>query len=582
MKKKLMLCFCVVIVLGAIITGFLSINRAKDSYLKDSEDKLISNGRLISGSLAEELKLQKYNYDDTAKYFSGIVNAKVTIIDKYGRVLGKSETGIDNIYDYSELEEVNEAFKGNTGKSIRYSADYKTKIIYVAVPLKKDVSAAALVLSLPLYDTNKIEYSFIGDILISALILFILSLIISFLFTRNITKPVKEMTFLSKLIAEGKLNREISVYSDDEIGNLAEAFNNMTKKLRVTIDDLYDKKNKLEAILKSMQGGVIAIDNNERIMLVNPEAMNIFGFDENVLGKHLLEVIRNVEFEDILYKHQDENRELRINYPKDMILRVKAAPITDMENGNRKIGIVAIMLDITELKQLEQMKTEFVANVSHELKTPLTSIKGFAETLKSGAINDNKTRDKFLDIINVEADRLTRLINDILTLSELEGRKKRWMVFEKIDMNDVMDEIEDMMGSLAKLKKIDIKFIRDKDGSYVSGNYDRIKQMLINLTDNAIKYTPEGGSVTVKTYKKDDKVYVEVSDTGIGIAKEHLPRLFERFYRVDKGRSRALGGTGLGLAIVKHIVSTMNGNIKVESELGKGTTFTASFPKISD
>ncbi|HBM81334.1 MAG TPA: PAS domain-containing sensor histidine kinase, partial [Clostridiaceae bacterium] len=322
--------------------------------------------------------------------------------------------------------------------------------------------------------------------------------------------------------------------------------------------------------------------NNERIMLVNPEAMNIFGFDENVLGKHLLEVIRNVEFEDILYKHQDENRELRINYPKDMILRVKAAPITDMENGNRKIGIVAIMLDITELKQLEQMKTEFVANVSHELKTPLTSIKGFAETLKSGAINDNKTRDKFLDIINVEADRLTRLINDILTLSELEGRKKRWMVFEKIDMNDVMDEIEDMMGSLAKLKKIDIKFIRDKDGSYVSGNYDRIKQMLINLTDNAIKYTPEGGSVTVKTYKKDDKVYVEVSDTGIGIAKERLPRLFERFYRVDKGRSRALGGTGLGLAIVKHIVSTMNGNIKVESELGKGTTFTASFPKISD
>jgi two-component system, OmpR family, phosphate regulon sensor histidine kinase PhoR len=387
------------------------------------------------------------------------------------------------------------------------------------------------------------------------------------------------MTNISSKIAAGSYDRRIILKSRDEVGQLAETFNNMAEKLEITINDLYDKKNKLEAILKSMQSGVIAVDRSGKIILVNPIAINMFGFDKGIVGKHILEAIRNIELEDIIIKQQDENKEIVLNYPEKRVLRVKAAPIIDNDKTHKKLGVVVVMQDITEIKQLEKIRTDFVANVSHELKTPLTSIKGFTETLKNGAINDVITREKFLDIINVEADRLTRLINDILIISELENKRQN-ILFEKINVNDALEEIEDMMFNLAKLKNISLTFNKNNDIPDIAGNHDKVKQLFINLIDNAIKYTHEGGKVDVKVYYINGKVSIEVADTGIGISKEHISRLFERFYRVDKGRSRAMGGTGLGLAIVKHIVATMNGEIKVNSELGKGTTFIVILPKV--
>jgi two-component system phosphate regulon sensor histidine kinase PhoR len=449
-------------------------------------------------------------------------------------------------------------------------------MMYVALPVDKPGMPKTVIrLSVPLTEIANIEAYFLRYIIAAVLVGLLISSVVAFSIVRNITRPIKEMTVLSSEIAEGDYGRRINLDTKDEVGQLAHTFNDMAEKLEVTINDLSDKNNKLEAVLTSIQSGILALDATGKIILINPAAASMFDFKGNPLGKHFLEVIRNVELEDIISNRHTESREIRLSYPEKRVLRVKVTPIKN--NGSSNLGVVAVLQDITELKQLEQMRSEFVANVSHELKTPLTSIKGFAETLKSGAVTDDAARERFLDIINIEADRLTRLINDILTISELETGKYNGGL-EKVDINRAAEEIDEMMDSLAKLKKIDLSIIKPEDDILVMGNHDRIKQLLINLIDNSIKYTNEGGSVTVKNYRQDTFVIIEVSDTGIGISKEHLKRLFERFYRVDKGRSRSMGGTGLGLAIVKHIAISMDGDVEVFSEPGKGTTFKVRIP----
>jgi len=241
------------------------------------------------------------------------------------------------------------------------------------------------------------------------------------------------------------------------------------------------------------------------------------------------------------------------------------------------VGAVMLMQDITELHKLEQMRSDFAANVSHELKTPLTSIKGFVETLLEGAVEDSGTAKRFLEIIRIETDRLSRLINDILSLSEIELKKGNTFS-KRINISAILIDTIEMMKSHARAKEISLGHYFANDEVWLNANTDRIKQMAINLIDNAIKYTPQGGSITVLLENPGDRIILRVKDTGIGIAKEHIPRIFERFYRVDKGRSRTMGGTGLGLAIVKHIVKSLNGHIEVNSDPGKGTEFVIHIP----
>lgn len=433
-------------------------------------------------------------------------------------------------------------------------------------------------LAVPFAKVQEVQGYLLKLMILVASIGFLCALIIASIIANHIARPINEITQISSEIAGGRYDKRIKIKDRGELGELADSFNNMAQKLEITISDLSEQKNKLEAILESMQSGVIAVDNIGRIMLVNSEAIQIFGFEGNIIGRYILEVVRNIDLEEIIKNHSDEETEISLSYPEKKLLRVKAAPIKDDSDSKKTFGIVVVLQDITELKKLEKMRSDFVANVSHELRTPLTSIKGFIETLKDGAINDSAARDKFLDIIDIEADRLNRLIQDLLTISELESSKQNVM-FEDVDINRCIDEIRDMMENIAGQKNIDLIFKKEESLPLVSGSYDKAKQLLINLIDNGIKYTPSGGRVEVSTCSEGENVVLNISDNGIGISKEHLPRLFERFYRVDKGRSRALGGTGLGLAIVKHIVANMNGSIKVKSEPGKGTSFIISIPK---
>jgi phosphate regulon sensor kinase PhoR len=579
MRRKLLLSFLIVLFTGVLLTGFLSAGYIRNYYVSSTEEKLASNGGLISNDFIKEHQSGKESYDDQAKAYSKLSNARITIIASNGRVIGESDRDSSSMENHSQRPEVIKALAGGIGKDSRFSTTENREMMYVAVPIKNGMDIIGVVrLSVPFVEINKMQNYLLRYILISIFIGLLGTSAIAYTIVGNIVKPINEMTDVSLEIAGGRYDKRINVKAKDEIGKLSESFNNMAEKLEITISDLSDKKIKLEAILESMQSGVIAVDNGGRIMLANPAAVDIFGLSGDIVGRHILEVIRNMELEEIIREHKDETNEVSINFPEKRILRVKAAPIRDSISNDNSYGTVVVIQDITELKQLEQMRSDFVANVSHELKTPLTSIKGFTETLKDGAINDDAAREKFLDIISIEADRLNRLITDILTISELENKKQN-LSFEKVNVNKCIDEIMDIMNSLAQQKDIKLSFNRDMSLPNILGIHDKVKQLLINLIDNGIKYTPNGGKVDIETYYKEKNVYIKVSDNGIGIPKEHIPRLFERFYRVDKGRSRSLGGTGLGLAIVKHIIANMNGSIEVDSQPGKGTTFTIIVPE---
>lgn len=410
----------------------------------------------------------------------------------------------------------------------------------------------------------------------------LLTTLIAFKFVSTISKPVRELKSAAKEIADGNYSkRVVAVHSNDDLGQLAATFNDMAGKLEKTVAALTDKNIKFDAILNSMTNCLVAVDTKMRIILINSIATRFFNLGEEViLGRKLIEIIRNHQINQILQQTITSNRssvsEIYISIPEEGTFRLYASPIKSANSNEVNSGAIITIHDITAMKKLEQIRTEFVSNVTHELKTPLTSIRGFVETLRSGAINDADIAAKFLEIIDIETERLTMLINDILQLSEIENKHSDTNI-SKHNLSDIITEVVSILQGSADKKNICL-IVDTAPTIMIQANRNRIKQMLINLIDNAINYNIENGSVRIKAVKADGRLVVTVADTGIGISQQHQSRVFERFYRVDKGRSRNMGGTGLGLSIVKHIVNLYDGDIKVESEPGKGTKFTIQLP----
>ncbi len=397
-------------------------------------------------------------------------------------------------------------------------------------------------------------------------------------FSEEIKNTADRMTRLVKrTVSEEAYNTCVSEASY-EFAQLAEAIIKMHTDTDLIKNELIKSNKELKAILESVSNGVVAVDTQSNILLVNHGAKELFGISDDVSGKYFLEVFFDSRLDralqNVVNKGIKSTITIQTKLEEPKILKIDTA---SLKIDGLTIGAVMLMQDITELHKLEQMRSDFAANVSHELKTPLTSIKGFVETLLEGAVEDTGTAKKFLEIIGIETDRLSRLINDVLSLSEIE-LKKGSTFSKRINISLILKDTIEMMKSHARVKEISLGHLFASDEIWINANIDRIKQMAINLIDNAIKYTPQGGSVTVLLEDIGDKIVLRVRDTGIGIAKEHIPRIFERFYRVDKGRSRTMGGTGLGLAIVKHIVKSMNGHIEVYSEPGRGTEFAVHIP----
>ena len=337
----------------------------------------------------------------------------------------------------------------------------------------------------------------------------------------------------------------------------------------------------MRAVLTSVVEGVLVIDKDERILLFNPALEKIFGINKDrAIGKFFWEVIRNNELNHLLREVMKKNKfmtkELTLFFPEgEKVFKVHALPIKGRVDVS---GLVAVLHNISEVKKLEKMRIEFVANVSHELRTPLTSIKGFVETLKDGAIDDPKQRLRFLDIIKSHTERLNNLINDLLELSKIESKEIR-LEFQPVNLRELLDAVLSNLEESLKQKGHRMKIDFPAQIPPIKADPEKIEQVFTNLLDNAIKFTPNNGEICIKAIDKGKDIQIEVSDTGIGIPREHLPRLFERFYRVDKARSRELGGTGLGLSIVKHIIQAHGGKVGVESEVGKGSRFFFVLPK---
>lgn len=404
--------------------------------------------------------------------------------------------------------------------------------------------------------------------------------IICIRYTVRLRNYLKAFIKTSKQISKKEFHSRLNVDVKGELGELSKNFNEMIDIMNSKIEEVEYNHLQMTSILKSISHGILAIDIDGSIMLINDEAKKILKCNEyeSIEGKNVNAIIKegSILKEIVLFKGSKESKHVDITTDDEIVYSINLDPIYLQDVDNVIIGSIINIKDITEKVKLENMRTDFVANVSHELKTPLTSISGFVETLKLNENIDLSTRNRFLGIIESESDRLKRLIDDILLLSFIE--KKETKSLELINIHEVFMEVYEMTSYFAKSKNINISYRLDNENIQILSNRDYIKQIFLNLVDNAIKYTPDNRNVWIEIGYENNNLIIKVKDNGVGIPKEDINRIFERFYRVDKARSRDVGGTGLGLAIIKHIVKSLGGYINVKSELGKGSEFTVTIP----
>lgn len=559
MKKKIITLVVITVIFALVIVTSCFIGLVNISTIKDAKETLAIYNECVAREDYKDSKLLSlYKFKDNLVRF--------TVINKEGEVIFDNE--IAKLDNHNNRQEIIDAFKNGSGSSVRYSASLSTSMVYVATKIDDNtvIRSSVPVNNIKVFTSGTLKY-YIAIILL----VFVLSLFLAVKLVKIIVYPINELQKVTSKIENGDLNKRAIIYNYDEIGFLAQTFNNIADQLEIRIIDSLDKKNKLEAILESMESGVIAIDNNENIILINSYSQKLFDLKEDNIGKKISDCIIDYDLINFIREIPEiGTKEVKLFHPIERELRVKKSPIINYLNNS--IGIVITVQDITDIKRLENMRSEFVANVSHELKTPLTSIKGFSETLRY--VDDSETKNKFLDIIDKESERLTNLINDILILSNIENINK--MESEYFNPGDVIENVLDMVKSQAYKKSIIIKY-NDCFNSEILGSKDKFHQLAVNLIENAIKYSNENGIVKIDLTLEEQYFVFKVKDNGIGIPKNDIPRIFERFYRVDKSRSTR--GTGLGLAIVKHIVKLFNGEISVKSKVGIGSTFTVKIKK---
>ena len=411
------------------------------------------------------------------------------------------------------------------------------------------------------------------DIFSAMIVAAIFFLLIAFLITRMITRPIRQITKAADGIAAGNLDQQILIMTNDEIGRLAHAFNEMSHNLQTTMASIVDERSNLASVLSNLTDGVVMTDSEESILLVNSAAEHLFDFQEkNVIGHTLIEVLHDYEIDEVVKKSINSGHEQNAQLESaGRFLRMIAVPISPGKSS----ATLVLFQDLTELRNLQTMRRELIGNISHDLKTPIAGIKAMVETLQDGAINDKKAAMDFLTRIDGEVNRLTQMVSEITELSRIESGKAE-LKKEPININVLIQEVVAQMNPLADSVPIIITTSFNPSLPIVKVDKDRIRQTLINLVHNAIKFNHAGGKIVISTNYDTMSLFVNVADTGTGISKEDLPHIFERFYKADK--SRAKGSSGLGLAIAKHTIQAHGGNISVKSEQGKGSVFSFNLP----
>jgi two-component system phosphate regulon sensor histidine kinase PhoR len=550
-------------------------------YIDQTRKNLTTLAYAVAEQMSTSLRAKDFSeINKVCKLLSqaGRNQTRFTVILPSGKVIGDSEEEPMQMANHSDRPEIKKALSEGYGWSLRLSPTLRKNMMYVAVPIKQDGEIKAVVrtaiLATAIDDALKNIYIkiFWGGVA-TALCAAGLSLLIS----RRISEPIVEMKKIAERFASGDLDHRLLVCGTGELDSLAGALNRMATQLQERFATITDQRSELEAVLSSMIEGVVAVDGQGRIVSVNNAAATLLNIDaKHAQNRMVEEVIRNVVLQEFISRTLNSKvpTEADISLPTegDRLFQLHGAPLPT--GAGVRIGAVIVLNDMTRMRRLENVRREFVANVSHELKTPVTSIQGYVEALLEGAIKDPQQAERFLRIIARHSDRLNAIIEDLLTLSRLEeGKERREIFFEKAKLKPVLVAAVELSSVKAEDKQMKIQLVCDEHIE-VSMNAAILEQAVLNLVDNAIKYSPMGGDVIISVEQKDKEVNITVQDNGCGIAPEHLPRIFERFYVIDKGRSRKLGGTGLGLAIVKHIAQVHGGYVTVESSLGKGSTFT--------
>ena len=564
---KIFSSFCLIILALSILVFFFSFRTIKYHYINTLTldlKNLAYTLKLKVLPLIEEKDFKKL--DSLAKEIGKNIKTRITIIAPSGKVLADSEKDPRLMENHNDRPEVKQSKEKGFGKSLRFSTTVKEEMLYVAIPIKsKEKFLGVLRVSLFLKDINKLLNKL--KVRIFGIVIFItfLSLLGAFSFSKNLSHPLKKLALASKKLADGDFSARVSFKRDDEIGELADSFNKMCEELKYLFDTLTLEQKELNSIISSLEEGLLVLDKNGRIILFNENFKRFVQI--NPEGKFWWEVLRNPKIPQLIEKAKEEKRissqELELN---------EKVFLTSFVFMTSKEEMIIVLHDITEFKKLEKIKKDFVINVSHELRTPLTAIKGYVETLEEEVKGSAK---HYLEIIKKHTERLINIVGDLLLLSELE-EKELFQIKEKVNLEEIVKDIFKIFTQKAKEKSLELNLVCE-GRCVIKGDPFKLEQMFINLIDNAIKYT-EKGEVSVLLKRTDKKIIVKVKDTGIGIPKEHLDRIFERFYVVDKSRSKKLGGTGLGLSIVKHIVLLHNGKIDVKSTPGKGTEFIITFP----
>ncbi|MCG3178130.1 MAG: Alkaline phosphatase synthesis sensor protein PhoR [Phycisphaerae bacterium] len=582
--KRIYLTHLLVILLCTLAMGGYALYELRASYMEQTSRDLEARARLVLVQVAGRLdRMDEAQLTALCHELDNSADTRITIIDEKGKVLGESRKDPETMDSHYNRKEVVEARENGRGQSVRHSDTLDRWLMYVAIRHDENGHTWFIRTALPLSGIYHTIWGLYLRVAIIGLIISLLAAGLALMVARKLGRPLEAVRDGAVRFAQGHFMPHIRVPGQDEVGEVAEAMNQMAAQLDEKIRSLARQRNEQQAVLASMVEGVVAVDQDARVISVNDAAAALMNVSvPELTGRPIGEAIRNVELErllrQVLSSGQPAEAEIVIHEEADRIMLAHGTVLGEAEGAGPRFGAVAVLHDVTQLRRLENIRRDFVANVSHELKTPVTSIKGFVETLRDGAIRDPEKAQEFLSIMNRQADRLNAIIEDLLSLSRIEQEA------EKHEIELKPGQIAPVLASaaLACQSKADAKSIRIAIDAgpepEAAINPRLLEQAVVNLIDNAIKYSNAGGAITVAARSANRDVLIEVADQGCGIDAEHLPRLFERFYRVDKARSRKLGGTGLGLAIVKHIVQAHHGWVAVQSTPGRGSTFTIHLP----
>ncbi|MBF2506720.1 PAS domain-containing protein [Listeria welshimeri] len=589
MKKlwlKIGLSFFILFFVVMVIVGIFSGELMKSTYLNMKENQLEDDAKiLLQTTNIEHLNLDKdaATIQKTLDPLGDEIDARITVIDSEGDVVADTKKNPDNLNNHMNRPEVADILENgkSVGISIRESDSLGYSMLYVAVPVKhQGETDGVLRISISLESVEAAVVKLWGHLALVFGIALVIIAAISVFIARKITRPVNEIIEVSTDLANHKYDSRIHGKVSGELQDLSISVNMLAESLEKQMFEIKQNEQRLNAIVQNLVSGVMLINVDKQVIMTNRTMYQILGESE-ITGKPFYEVIKSFALSQLIETTFEtktmQQKEIILYFPREMILDASVSPI--LAEDGEITGIILLLHDITQIRHLENVRSEFVTNVSHELKTPVTALKGFAETLLDGAMYDEVLLKKFLTIIKEESDRLHRLIMDILALSRIEQNPVTENI-ELVDVDEVIEQSARTIFEMATGKNIHVS-VPEKNITpvIIETDRDKLQQILINLLSNAINYTPLNGKVEVKLIEHEAEVIIEVTDNGIGIPAKDIDHVFERFYRVDKARSRHSGGTGLGLSIVKHLVENCGGRIEVESQEEIGSTFRVTLPK---